>query len=221
MQTILTSVRAPAEGPTSARAIAWRVLSPRCLIRTDAAHLIAFVCGSGRHVFADVHHLIALPGKQRPPFEAEVADVFPVESEAAPVLPQVFAMLLGQPVKAGVALSPARGGMYAFFRLPGSGDSLETAKRLVREAGLGLAPGVAFGAADEGSVFVGGASAMAQAFDTVDTVRSVLERFTGSRPSAPDAAAASPAPPRSTANFARATPTGPMRSRCRRTRSSC
>jgi aspartate/methionine/tyrosine aminotransferase len=39
--------------------------------------------------------------------------------------------------------------MYAFFRLPGSGDSLDTAKRLVREAGLGLAPGVAFGAADE------------------------------------------------------------------------
>ena len=51
----------------------------------------------------------------------------------------------------GVALSPARGGMYAFFRLPGSGDSLETAKRLVREAGLGLAPGVAFGAEDEAS----------------------------------------------------------------------
>ena len=49
----------------------------------------------------------------------------------------------------GVALTPARGGMYAFFRLAGSGDSLETAKRLVREAGLGLAPGVAFGAADE------------------------------------------------------------------------
>jgi aspartate/methionine/tyrosine aminotransferase len=51
----------------------------------------------------------------------------------------------------GVALTPARGGMYAFFRLPGSGDSLETAKRLVREAGLGLAPGVAFGAQDQAS----------------------------------------------------------------------
>jgi aspartate/methionine/tyrosine aminotransferase len=49
----------------------------------------------------------------------------------------------------GIALTPARGGMYAFFRVSGSGDSLETAKRLVREAGLGLAPGVAFGAADE------------------------------------------------------------------------
>ena len=38
--------------------------------------------------------------------------------------------------------------MYAFFRLAGSGDSLATAKRLVLEAGLGLAPGVAFGASD-------------------------------------------------------------------------
>jgi len=55
----------------------------------------------------------------------------------------------------GVALSPARGGMYAFFRLPGSGDSLEAAKRLVREAGLGLAPGVAFGAADESGAGAG------------------------------------------------------------------
>jgi aspartate/methionine/tyrosine aminotransferase len=35
--------------------------------------------------------------------------------------------------------------MYAFFRLEGHGDCLDTAKRLVREAGLGLAPGSAFG----------------------------------------------------------------------------
>ena len=35
--------------------------------------------------------------------------------------------------------------MYAFFRLDGHGDCLNTAKRLVREAGLGLAPGSAFG----------------------------------------------------------------------------
>ncbi|MFO1193958.1 MAG: pyridoxal phosphate-dependent aminotransferase [Rhodoferax sp.] len=48
----------------------------------------------------------------------------------------------------GVSVAPARGGMYAFFRLPGSADSLDTAKRLVREAGLGLAPGAAFGATD-------------------------------------------------------------------------
>ena len=45
---------------------------------------------------------------------------------------------------AGLQVSTARGGMYAFFRLPGYDDSLVTAKRLVLEAGLGLAPGEAF-----------------------------------------------------------------------------
>jgi aspartate/methionine/tyrosine aminotransferase len=44
----------------------------------------------------------------------------------------------------GVQVTPAKGGMYAFFRLEGFGDSLELAKRLVVEAGLGLAPGNAF-----------------------------------------------------------------------------
>ena len=44
----------------------------------------------------------------------------------------------------GVRVAPAKGGMYAFFQLDGHPDSLETAKRLVAEAGLGLAPGNAF-----------------------------------------------------------------------------
>ena len=44
----------------------------------------------------------------------------------------------------GVQLAPAPGGMYAFFRLEGQPDALATAKRLVAEAGLGLAPGNAF-----------------------------------------------------------------------------
>ena len=43
-----------------------------------------------------------------------------------------------------VQVAPANGGMYAFFRLEGFDDSLQTAKCLVREAGLGLAPGTAF-----------------------------------------------------------------------------
>jgi aspartate/methionine/tyrosine aminotransferase len=46
-----------------------------------------------------------------------------------------------------VLVEPAQGGMYAFFRLEDQerfGDSFETAKRLVVEAGLGLAPGNAF-----------------------------------------------------------------------------
>jgi len=45
----------------------------------------------------------------------------------------------------GVITSSAPGGMYAFLRIDGHTDSLALAKRLVREAGLGLAPGAAFG----------------------------------------------------------------------------
>ena len=44
----------------------------------------------------------------------------------------------------GLALACPKGGMYAFFQCPGATDSLVTAKRLVAEAGLGLAPGNAF-----------------------------------------------------------------------------
>ena len=47
----------------------------------------------------------------------------------------------------GVQVAPAKGGMYAFFRLEDQtrfGDSLDVAKRLVLQAGLGLAPGNAF-----------------------------------------------------------------------------
>ena len=42
------------------------------------------------------------------------------------------------------------GGMYAFFRLDGFDDSLNVAKRLVIEVGLGLAPGNAFGPEAQG-----------------------------------------------------------------------
>jgi aspartate/methionine/tyrosine aminotransferase len=44
----------------------------------------------------------------------------------------------------GVELTPAKGGMYAFFKLDGYDDSLALAKKLVAEAGIGLAPGNAF-----------------------------------------------------------------------------
>jgi aspartate/methionine/tyrosine aminotransferase len=49
----------------------------------------------------------------------------------------------------GVELAMPRAGMYAFFRIAGGqgefGDGVALAKRLVAEAGLGLAPGEAFG----------------------------------------------------------------------------
>ena len=50
----------------------------------------------------------------------------------------------------GVEIASPRGGMYAFFRVEGQGDSLAFAKRLVAEHGLGLAPGAAFGPEAEG-----------------------------------------------------------------------
>jgi aspartate/methionine/tyrosine aminotransferase len=49
-----------------------------------------------------------------------------------------------------VRVSPSKGGMYAFFQLQGHEDSLQTAKRLVLEAGIGLAPGNAFAPEGQG-----------------------------------------------------------------------
>jgi aspartate/methionine/tyrosine aminotransferase len=42
--------------------------------------------------------------------------------------------------------------MYLFFRVDGEKDTLALCKRLVTEAGLGLAPGSAFG--DEGEGYI-------------------------------------------------------------------
>ncbi|WP_443112079.1 pyridoxal phosphate-dependent aminotransferase [Aquabacterium sp. OR-4] len=50
----------------------------------------------------------------------------------------------------GVSSALPLGGMYAWFRPPGAGDSLAFAKHLVAEHGLGLAPGSAFGPEGEG-----------------------------------------------------------------------
>ena len=50
----------------------------------------------------------------------------------------------------GVHTSHAPGGMYAFVRMDGHDDSLQLAKRLVLEAGIGLAPGAAFSREGEG-----------------------------------------------------------------------
>jgi len=59
------------------------------------------------------------------------------------LLPQLAAL-------PGIQVATPHGGMYAFFRIEGHDDSLALAKRLVSEAGLGLAPGAAFGAEGEG-----------------------------------------------------------------------
>ncbi len=65
------------------------------------------------------------------------------------------------------ALLPS-GTMYAFFRAPGMEDSMAFCKRAVREAGLGLAPGSAFGPAGEGFVrwcFAAGEERLAQGIE--------------------------------------------------------
>jgi aspartate/methionine/tyrosine aminotransferase len=52
----------------------------------------------------------------------------------------------------GVEVAPPPGAMYAFFRITGLTDSLAFCKHVVREAKLGLAPGIAFGPEGEGFV---------------------------------------------------------------------
>ncbi|AJY12233.1 pyridoxal phosphate-dependent aminotransferase [Burkholderia dolosa] len=52
----------------------------------------------------------------------------------------------------GVDVRPPSGAMYVFLRVPGADDSLAFCKALVRDAGLGLAPGRAFGPEGEGFV---------------------------------------------------------------------
>jgi len=52
----------------------------------------------------------------------------------------------------GIEVAVPGGAMYAFFRVDGIRDSLAFCKRLVAEAGLGLAPGIAFGPEGEGFV---------------------------------------------------------------------
>ncbi len=52
----------------------------------------------------------------------------------------------------GIECALPGGAMYAFFRVDGMTDSLAFCKRLVAEAGLGLAPGIAFGPEGEGFV---------------------------------------------------------------------
>jgi aspartate/methionine/tyrosine aminotransferase len=52
----------------------------------------------------------------------------------------------------GVQAATPSGTMYAFLKIEGMSDSLAFCKRLVREHGLGLAPGAAFGPEGEGYV---------------------------------------------------------------------
>lgn len=52
----------------------------------------------------------------------------------------------------GIEAALPSGAMYVFFKVDGLDDSLDLCKRLVLEAGVGLAPGIAFGPEGEGYV---------------------------------------------------------------------
>jgi aspartate/methionine/tyrosine aminotransferase len=85
----------------------------------------------------------------------------------------------------GIEVPEAGGAMYVFFRIAGHDDSLALAKRLVAEAGLGLAPGSAFG--PEGDGWLRWCHAVSDRATLAEGVRR-LARFVG-RP-APDLPAA-------------------------------
>jgi aspartate/methionine/tyrosine aminotransferase len=76
----------------------------------------------------------------------------------------------------GVEAALPAGAMYAFFRIEGVEDSLEFCKRLVREVGLGLAPGAAFGPQGEGYARWCFASSEARLAEGVERLSRALRR---------------------------------------------
>jgi len=75
-----------------------------------------------------------------------------------------------------VSAATPSGTMYAFFKVEGVADTLEFCKRLVREVGLGLAPGSAFGPAGEGFLRWCFASGEARLADGIARLRRALVR---------------------------------------------
>jgi aspartate/methionine/tyrosine aminotransferase len=70
----------------------------------------------------------------------------------------------------GMSLAAPRGGFYAFPRVEGLTDSASLALELLRETGVALAPGSAFGAGGEGHIrlcFAASESVLAEALDRI------------------------------------------------------
>ena len=111
--------------------LGWLVLPPAL---TDAVGKLIEFNTSCAPVFAQRAAAVALARTD----EVTPALVAHLKSCRDTLLPALAAL-------PGVQVASPLGGMYAFFRLDGHPDCLDTAKRLVREAGLGLAPGSAFG----------------------------------------------------------------------------
>ena len=93
----------------------------------------------------------------------KASQTFVVQTDTAPIPPDVVAardrlkasrdrLVAGLRAIDRVQCPHPDGAMYAFFRIDGLTDSLALCKRLVVEAGVGLAPGAAFGPEAEGYV---------------------------------------------------------------------
>jgi aspartate/methionine/tyrosine aminotransferase len=74
----------------------------------------------------------------------------------------------------GVQAATPPGAMYAFFRVEGMTDSLAFCKKLVVDANLGLAPGIAFGPEGEGFVRWCFASSEERLMDGVERLRKAV-----------------------------------------------
>jgi aspartate/methionine/tyrosine aminotransferase len=74
-----------------------------------------------------------------------------------------------------VEVAVPTGTMYAFFKIEGMTDSLAFCKKLVRDVGLGLAPGSAFGSEGEGFVRWCFAASDEKLADGVARLRRALE----------------------------------------------
>ena len=75
----------------------------------------------------------------------------------------------------GIAAPRAEGGMYCFFSVAGCTDSLDLARRLLVEARVGLAPGIAFGEEGEGCLRLCFASDHARLVEACDRIAGFMQ----------------------------------------------
>jgi aspartate aminotransferase len=73
-----------------------------------------------------------------------------------------------------IGMIKPKGAFYAFFSVEGESDSLALAKRILHEAGVGLAPGTAFGAAGEGYLRLCFAASPARLNEAIDRLERIL-----------------------------------------------
>ncbi|MBK1667424.1 hypothetical protein CKO28_05190 [Rhodovibrio sodomensis] len=74
-----------------------------------------------------------------------------------------------------VTLARPEGAFYAFFKVDGVSDSLAYAQQILERTGVGLAPGIAFGAAGEGHLRLCFASSQTRLATAMDRLASLLD----------------------------------------------